>query len=83
MNIDTHTHVVAPSSPYDLSTRYEQRLMGQILPPLFKTHGSLANIPQATLRQNLQPVFRALGKLNAELLLDLHPAERGPRVREG
>ena len=57
--------------------------LSEMLPSIMKGKGGLSGVPQATLRQNLQPVIHALKNLNAELLLDLQPAEQGPRVAEG
>eukprot|EP00339_Tiarina_fusa_P027274 CAMPEP_0116997174 /NCGR_PEP_ID=MMETSP0472-20121206/708_1 /TAXON_ID=693140 ORGANISM="Tiarina fusus, Strain LIS" /NCGR_SAMPLE_ID=MMETSP0472 /ASSEMBLY_ACC=CAM_ASM_000603 /LENGTH=321 /DNA_ID=CAMNT_0004695987 /DNA_START=132 /DNA_END=1097 /DNA_ORIENTATION=+ len=83
MNLERHTKEFIPVSP---SLDHQQPVhcdaWAQILSPLVK-NGGLANIPQTTLRQNLQPVVSALERLDAELLLDLQPAESGPRVREG
>ncbi len=81
----THTQEHAPvSSSHQFIGRHEKRhdLLGQMLPPLLKSQGGLAIIPQATLRQNLQPVLNALERLDAERLLDLQPAARGPHVIE-
>lgn len=83
MDIETHRHELAPfdTSHEHISGRHD--LIGQMLPPILKCQGGLRNIPHDTLRQNLQPVIRALEKLDSELLLGLQPAEYGPRLREG
>ena len=79
MNIESHTQEAAPMTMLSYSTD----AIGAILPPLIKGDGGLATVPQAALRQNLQPVMSALEGLNAELLLDLHTTSQGPRVSEG
>jgi hypothetical protein len=84
MNIEQHTQDFLPVQ----SLLEQQRVAvhsdawSQILSPILK-NGGLANIPHETLRENLRPVVSALERLDAELLLDLQPAERGPRLRDG
>jgi hypothetical protein len=82
MNIERHTQEFIPVSPSLDNQRVQCDAWSQILPPLLKS-GGLANIPHTTLRENLKPVLSALERLDAELLLDLQPSERGPRVRQG
>jgi hypothetical protein len=83
MNIETHRHELAPVDPSHQHPSGRNDPLGQMLPPMLRGKGGLANIPQAILRQNLQPVLNALGKLDAELLLDLELTEHGPRLRDG
>jgi hypothetical protein len=45
-----------------------------------QTEGGLSEESQDSLRNNLQPVLNALERLDADLLLDLKPAEYGPQV---
>jgi hypothetical protein len=58
-------------------------LLGQMIPPILKNKTGLGNIPPETLRENLQPIVRALEKLDAEQLLGLQRSSRGPQVRDG
>lgn len=78
-----YTPVSASSPQYPGRARPKVDLLGDIIPPLLKRKGGLSDIPQETLRENLQPIVRALQKLDAEILLGLEPSARGPRVREG
>lgn len=48
-----------------------------------RIQGSLADIPLATLYQNLQPIMDALERIDAEKLLDLQLSDHGPILREG
>jgi hypothetical protein len=79
MNLERNIQEVAPMTILS----YSRDTIGAMLPPLIKGGGGLASVPQAALRQNLQPVMTALEGLNAELLLDLHSTSQGPRVAEG
>jgi hypothetical protein len=83
MNIETHRQELASVDTSHQHPSGRHDALGQMLPPILRGQGGLANIPQATLRQNLQPVLDALGKLDAELLLDLTLTEHGPRLRDG
>lgn len=89
MNIEPtymQEHQYAPvSSPPQCTDRATPKgdFLGQMIPPLLKNVGGLGNIPPETLRENLQPIVRALQKLDAELLLGLERSARGPQVREG
>lgn len=89
MNIEpTYAQEYTPlgvSSPRHLgrATPTKTDFLGDMIPPLLKRKGGLAELPQETLRENLQPIVRALKKMDAELLLGLEPAARGPKVREG
>jgi hypothetical protein len=82
MNIETHRNEVAPVDPSHQHPSGRHDPLGEMLPPMLRGKGGLANIPPATLRQNLQPVLNALGKLDAEKLLDLELTEHGPRLRD-
>jgi hypothetical protein len=78
MNLERHSQEAAP-----MTMSYSRDAIGAILPPLIKGGGGLASVPQAELRENLQPVMSALEGLNSELLLDLHTTSQGPRIAEG
>jgi hypothetical protein len=79
-----HHHSGMPSSS---SLSSSPMMFGKFLPPLLtqRSEKGLAAIPQTTLCDNLTPVIKALEKLDAELLLDLHrcPEGQGPKVRDG
>lgn len=54
-----------------------------MIPPILRSKGGLADVPQDTLRENLRPIVQALRKLDAKQLLSLQPSHVGPQLCEG
>ena len=77
MNVEYHQHHTAIEHSHDSS-------LGRILQPALQSLSGLSSISRDALQKNLQPIMKALERLDAQLLLDLKSVKvgEGPRLND-